>query len=295
MERKSQVDLFGAVSLIAFSLLLGFNQVVIKVTGEGFSPAFAVGLRSLGAVICLLVWMWFRGISLKIPRDAWFGGILSGVIFSVEFMLLYKALDITTVSRASVIFYTMPVWLALAAHFFFPGERLTRFKVAGLVLATSGVGLAMMDRGGGAVSWLGDLLAFGAAICWAGIILCIRLTPLAKVPAAQQLFLQIAISAPLMLIIAPFFGPLTRDLEPIHFIGLAYQIVAVASFGYLFWFWLLQIYPASSVASFSFLSPVFAVLLGWLILSEEIAPSVWAALVLVATGIYLVNRKPRSL
>jgi drug/metabolite transporter (DMT)-like permease len=39
---------------------------------------------------------------------------------------------------------------------------------------------------------------------------------------------------------------------------------------------------------------VFSVVLGWLLLSEDVAPSVWAALVLVASGIYLINRKPRS-
>ena len=79
-----------------------------------------------------------------------------------------------------------------------------------------------------------------------------------------------------------------------HLAGLAYQIVAVASFGFLAWFWLLTVYPAASVASFSFLSPLFAVLLSWLILSEEIGLTVWLALLLVAAGIYLINRKSRA-
>jgi drug/metabolite transporter (DMT)-like permease len=47
------------------------------------------------------------------------------------------------------------------------------------------------------------------------------------------------------------------------------------------------------VASFSFLSPVFAVILGWLLLGEKVGPQVWAALVLVAAGITLINR-PRK-
>ena len=76
-------------------------------------------------------------------------------------------------------------------------------------------------------------------------------------------------------------------------LALGFQTVAVASLGFLAWFWLMTIYPAASVASFSFLSPVFSVLLGWLLLSENVAPSVWAALVLVAAGIYLINRRPR--
>ncbi len=294
MERKSHMDLFGAVALILFALNLAFNQVVIKVTGDGFSPVFAAGLRSAGAVVVLLICMRMRGVSFSVPRAAWFGGVLSGLLFALEFTILFNALDITTVSRVSVIFYTMPVWLAVIAHFLFPGERLTRTKIAGLAMAVVGVTLAFLDRSGGDVSLLGDLLALASAFCWAAIVLCVRLTPLGGVPPAQQLMFQVAISAPILLMIAPLFGPLIRDLAPIHYAGLAFQIICVASLGFLAWFWLLSIYPSSSVASFSFLSPVFAVILGWLLLSEEVALSVWIALVLVASGIYLINRKPRE-
>ena len=294
MERKSQMDLFGAVALIVFALNLAFNQVVIKVTGEGFNPVFAAGIRSVGAVVVLLIWMRLSGVSFSVPRAAWFGGILSGILFATEFTILFIALDIGTVSRVSVIFYTMPVWLALIAHFLFPGEGLTVWKIAGLVLAVSGVAMALLDRGSTEVSLLGDLLALGSAFCWAAIILCLRLTALREVPPAQQLMFQLVVSAPILLLIAPFFGPLIRDLEPIHYVAMAFQIICVASLGFLAWFWLLSIYPSSSVASFSFLSPVFAVILGWLLLSEDVALSVWVALVLVASGIFLINRKPRE-
>lgn len=292
MERKDHIDLFGAIALIAFALHLSFNQVVIKVTTGGFSPVFAAGLRSLGAVIVLLIWMRLRGVSFHIPRSAYLGGIIAGVLFALEFTGLFIALDITTVSRASVIFYSMPVWLALLAHLLLPGEHLTKTKIAGLVAAMAGVALALLDRGTGQASWAGDLLALSAAFCWAGIVLCVRITPLSEVPPAQQLLFQVAVSAPLLLLISPLFGPFIRDLQPIHIAGLTFQIVAIASLGFLAWFWLMTIYPASSVASFSFLSPVFSVLLGWLLLSEQVAPSIWGALVLVASGIYLINRRP---
>ena len=140
-----------------------------------------------------------------------------------------------------------------------------------------------------------NLLALTSALCWAGIVVCVRITPLSEVPPAQQLMFQVMISAPILLILSPLFGPLLREVEFIHIAGLAFQIVAVASLGFLVWFWLMSIYPASSVASFSFLSPVFSVLMGWLLLSEDVAPSVWIALALVASGIYLINRKPRPI
>ncbi len=293
MERKDHMDMFGAAALITFALHLAFNQVVIKVTAGGFGPVFQAGLRSAGAVLVLFIWMRLRGVSLSFPRNAWAGGIAAGLLFSLEFMCLYSALDITTVSRSSVIFYSMPVWLSLIAHLFFPGERLTGLKIVGLMLAMTGVAIALADRGGGQVSWAGDLLALAAAICWAAIVVCVRLTPLSKVPPAQQLMCQVMVSAPILLILAPFMGPLLREVAPIHIAGLLFQIVFIASLGFLVWFWLMTIYPSSSVASFSFLSPVFSVLLGWFLLSEDVAPSVWGALVLVASGIYLINRRPR--
>ena len=288
MERKTTIDTFGAIALIAFALNLAFNQVVIKVTNGGFNPVFSAGLRSLGAIVVLVIWMKLRGVSFAFPRAARGWAIVSGLLFTFEFTCLFMALDGTTVSRASIIFYSMPVWLTIAANFLIPGERLTRLKIVGLVLAMSGVAVALTDRSGGHVSWTGDLLALTSAFCWAGIALLVRVTPLANVPPAQQLMCQVAISGPILVLIAPLFGPLIRDVQMIHLAGLGFQIIAVASLGFLAWFWLMSVYPASSVASFSFLSPVFSVILGWLLLSEHVA-----ALVLVAAGIYLINRKPR--
>jgi drug/metabolite transporter (DMT)-like permease len=291
MDRKTHIDTFGAVALILFALNLGFNQVVIKVSNGGFGPVFLAALRSVGGAVVLLVWMKARGVSFALPHSSIAGGIASGVLFSVEFLCLFIALDLTTVGRVSIIFYSMPVWLALAAHVLLPAERLSVVRVIGMVLAMAGVALALLDRSNGQASLLGDLLALAAALCWAGIALCVRVTPLTRVPPEQQLLWQLIISAPVLLLAAPFFGDLMRDVLPIHMWGLTFQIFAVASFGYLSWFWLLTVYPASSVASFSFLSPVFAVILGWLLLGEHAGWTIWAALLLVAAGIYLINRK----
>ncbi len=291
MERKTSMDMSGATALVAFALLLGFNQVVIKVSGGGFGPVFLAALRSAGAVVILLVWMRLKGVPVVMPKGVSRWGVLSGFLFAFEFICLFTALDLTSVSRASVIFYSMPVWLALAAHLLLPGERMSGPRVIGLVLAMCGVMWALADRDGADVSWLGDFAALGAALGWAGIALLLRATPLITVKPEVQLLWQVAISAPILFLLAPFMGDLVRDLQPVHLAGLAFQIVCVSSLGYLFWFWLLTIYPAASVASFSFLSPVFSVLLGWLLLNEQVEISIIGALVLVAAGIYLINRR----
>lgn len=291
MTRKTHIDAIGAVALTAFALNLAFNQVVVKVSTGGFQPVFMAGLRSLGACVVLMMWMRVRGVSLGVAHSALGGGILAGTFFAVEFILLFNALDLTTVSRASILFYAMPIWLALASHVLLPGERLSLPRLVGMGLAMAGVITAVADRGGGQASLVGDLMAIGAGMCWAGIALCVRVTALSEARAEQQLFLQLLVSTPILLGAALLFGDLIRDVQPVHVAGLIYQILAVASFGFLFWFWLLKIYPASGVASFSFLSPVFSVLLGWLILGERVGFSIWLALALVAAGLFLINRR----
>ncbi|WP_147104609.1 DMT family transporter [Tateyamaria sp. syn59] len=291
MTRKSHIDLIGAVALTLFSLNFGFNQVVIKVANEGFQPVFMAGLRSFGGLVLLALWMWARGISMRLPAEGRVGGIIAGLLFAVEFICLFIALDLISVARTSILFYSMPVWLALGAHVFLPGERLTGVRVVGLGFAMGGVVLALLDRDAAQGNLLGDLFALGAALCWAGIALCVRVTQLSRIPAEQQLLWQLLISTPVLILLAPYFGPLLRNLEVVHIIGLGYQIVFIASFGFLFWFFLMKIYPASGVASFSFLSPVFAVVLGWVILGEDISATIWLALGLVAVGLVLINRQ----
>lgn len=294
MEKKTQIDAFGAVALTAFALLLAFNQVVIKVTNDGLQPVFFAGLRSAGAVVCIWLWMRWRGIPVRIEQGTLTAGVAIGLVFAFEFLCLFVALDLTAVSRASVIFYSMPVWLALMAHVYLPDDRLTARKSLGLALALGGVAVAILSRDDSAGSIWGDLAALGAAIGWAMTAMLAKASPLARVRPEMQLLWQVGVSAPILLVAALFFGPLVRELAPIHLAGLAFQIIVVVSAGFIFWLWLLSIYPASGVASFSFLSPVLAVGLGWLLLGEEVGPSLIAALVLVAIGIVLINRPPRS-
>jgi drug/metabolite transporter (DMT)-like permease len=294
MDRKTHMDAFGAGSLIAFALLLAFNQVVVKVANAGLQPAFFAGLRSVGAVVCVGLWLWWREIPLKFPNGALVAGIIAGLCFAAEFLFLFIALDLTTVARSGIMFYSMPLWMAVIAHFVLPDDRVTPTKALGLLLALGGVAVALLGRGADSEGSLwGDLAGIGGAIGWAVTALMAKASPLRHARPEVQLWIQVLVSGPILILAAPLFGPLIRDLEPIHLWALAFQIVVVVSAGFIFWLWLLSIYPASGVASFSFLSPVFSVLLGWLVLGEEIRPVIVVALVLVAAGILLINRPPK--
>jgi len=295
MPERRQMDAAGAAMLVGFAALLGFNQVVIKVVNDGLQPVFFAALRSFGATACLWLWMSARGRRPRIAPGTGPAGVLAGVIFATEFVFLFLALDLTTVTRTSVIFYSMPVWLALGAHLLLPGERITPVKALGLAVAFAGVAWAILDRpAGGQASLSGDLCALGAALGWASIVLAARGTRLRELAPDMQIFWQVSVSGPILLALSLAFGPFIRDLAPIHLWGLGFQIVVMVSFGFVFWFWLLSIYPAAGVASFSFLAPIFGFAFGWLILGEEVGWSLAGALVLVSAGLVLINRPAKA-
>lgn len=290
MDRKDRLDAFGLVSLVGFSALLGLNQVVIKLVNEGLQPVFMAGLRSFGAAVLLYAWMRFTGTRPDWNRRVMPWGVLAGALFAAEFILLFIALDLTTVARSSVMFYTMPVWFAVLAHLLVPGETLTLRKTLGLGLAVAGVAIALLSRSEGGGDLRGDLLALAGSLGWAGIAVVARVSPFAEVRPLMQMYWQLTVSAVILLAAALMFGPLVRDFVPAHGLGVAFQIAVVGAGGFLFWFWLLKIYPAGAVTSFSFLAPLFGVALGALVLGEEIGLSLLVALGLVCAGLVLINR-----
>ena len=291
MTEKDRLDGAGLGLLLGVTLILGMNQVAIKVSNGGIQPVFLAGLRSLGGLCCLWLWMRYRRIPLFLPRAAWPAALLLGVFFGLEFIFLFQAIDHTTVTRSSIMLYSMPLWASLAGHFLLPSGRITPVTLLGLCLAFAGVVLALTFRGeGGEGSLLGDALALCAAFCWAGIALVAKGSRISDTRPEVQLFVQMALSIPLLFAAAPIFGPLLRDPSPIHFAGLAFQIVAVVFVAFLAWLWLLQTYPAASVVSFSFLTPIVGVVLGWLLLGEPLGPEILLSLALVALGLVLINR-----
>ena len=287
MPRKDKIDTAGALMLVGLAVLFGFNQVTIKVVNMGFNPVFAAGLRSVIAVVAILVWMRLRHVPVRVAAGTRGVGVVMGVIFAAEFLCIYLALDYTSVTRATVILYSMPVWFALAAHFFLPSERITPIKAAGLALAFAGMAVAMVDKGSapaGASTWLGDVLALGGALGWAAVTFAARRAGAKGVGPEMQLFWMVAVSAPLLILAAPLFGDWLRVPGVLPVVGL------VLAGGFLLWFWLLGRYPAAGVASFSFLSPILGLFLGWAILDEPLSPMLIGAAGLVALGLVLINR-----
>jgi len=295
-ERKDRIDLTGAGWLVTFALIMGFNQVLVKLVNAGLAPVFQAGLRSACALVPVLIYAIYTKRKLSISDGSLVPGLCCGTLFAAEFMLTFSAFDYTSVARATMLFYTMPLWLACAAHFLIPGERLTTLRVAGLLLAVAGVAWALLRNDHPATEYalVGDLMCLVAALCWAGIALLARTTALSKSSPEMQLVYQLAVSGAIMLPLAPVLGDLVRDFTPQIGALFAFQVLVVVSFGFLMWFRVLAIYPASDMASFGFLTPLFGVMFGWLILGETITLEFIGALALVCVGIVLVNRKRKK-
>lgn len=293
LERKSHIDAIGAVILIIFMGVLGLNQVAVKIVNDGMAPVFQAGLRSLAAAPLIYAYCMWRKTPINLSRAILIPGIATGCAFAFEFALLFQAVQWTTVARASVFFYTMPFWVALGAHFLIPGERLTTIRLVGLALAGAGVVVALSHKNvqAGELALWGDLMALLAATGWAAIALIARTTKFSTITPDLQLLYQLVVSAVILIPIALWLGGTFKDPEPFHWAIFLAQVVLVVCVGFMTWFWVLSVYPASDMASFSFLAPLFGVLFGWLILGEALTWVIVIALVFVGLGIVLVNRR----
>ncbi|MEO6300093.1 MAG: DMT family transporter, partial [Paracoccaceae bacterium] len=224
MMRKDRLDQMGLAVLLWVTLLLAFNQIVIKLANQGFQPVFFAGARSTLAIVFVGGWLWYRGLLRRVRWADLGPGLAIGAIFAVEFLGLFVALDLTTVGRAALIMNSMPVWMGILAHFYLPGERATPVKAAGLALVFAGTAWAILSKNSsGTPSIVGDFCALIGAWGWAGTAFLARKTRLSVAGPEAQLFWMVLVSAPILLIAAPFFGPLIRDIQPIDYFWLIFQ------------------------------------------------------------------------
>jgi len=292
-SQRPHLDAAAILLMVLLCACWGFNQVAIKLANAGISPMLQAGLRSCGSALLLWAWSRHRGVAL-FRRDGTLAiGMLVGLLFAGEFVFLYWGLVFTSASRAVLFLYTSPFVVALGAHLFVPGERLRPRQIVGLVSAFAGTALAFSDafRFPTYRELLGDGLAFVAALLWGITTVVVKASRLVHISPHKTLFYQLGVSAlalPLLSWIVGEKGIVAPT--PLVLAMLAYQIVVIAFASYLAWFWLVSRYPAARLASFSFLTPLFGLLAGTLLLAEPISAALVAALILVGFGIYLVNR-----
>ena len=100
MERRDHIDAFGAACLLGTAVIMGINQVMIKLVNAGLQPVFQVGLRSACAILPIIGFALITRRKLSVTDGSFWPGVLCGLLFAFEFILLFLALEFTTVSRA---------------------------------------------------------------------------------------------------------------------------------------------------------------------------------------------------
>jgi drug/metabolite transporter (DMT)-like permease len=293
-DRRDAVDLTAAAIMVGLTLSWGLNYVAAKISYAGYDPVFVSIARSLIGGACVLAWCWLRGIRLFERDGTLTAGIVVGVLFGVEFLCLYIGLEYTTVARNTLLVNSMPFWVLIGGHFLL-GERIDVRKLGGLVLAFCGLVSVFSDgiAAGNDTTLTGDLLSLGSGILWAATSIVIKRSKLVETSAEKLLLYQLAGAAIVGVLVMPFAGPPIREIAALPTAALLFQSFYVVAFTYVLWFWLLRRYPASGLSSFAFLSPVFGVLCGAVILGEPLTIRIFVALALVAAGLIIVNRPAR--
>lgn len=295
-ERRTSLDTLAITVLLTCCTLWGLNQVAAKVALVDIPPLLQAGTRSLGGAALVLAWARTRGVPMFTHDHSLRGGLLAGVLFAAEFACIFLGLQFTTASRMAVFIYLSPFVVALGMPFVAHGERLTARQWAGLVIAFAGVAVAFAEGfhapAAGDRQWIGDALGVGAAVLWGATTLTIRASRLATAAPEKTLAYQLAISGLLLTLAALASGERwPAAMAPLSAGSMVFQTVIVSFASYLAWFWLVRHYPATRIAAFTLLTPVAGLSFGVLLLNEPLTWRLTTALVAVAAGLVLVNRR----
>ncbi|MFB7554909.1 EamA family transporter [Streptomyces brevispora] len=272
----------------------GVNFVVIELGLDHFPPLLFSALRFLVAALPAVflvgrptvAWKWIVGV-----------GLVLGV---AKFGLLFIGMDRGMgAGLSSLVLQVQAVFTALFAALAL-GERPGRVRVLGMAVALAGIGVAAVDEGAG-----GPVLAFvlviAAAACWGVSNVLTR-----KAAPAHALNFMVWVSTvpvlPLLGLSLLFEGwdRDARALAALDWSGagiIVYVAWITTVFGFGAWGFLLSRYPASSVAPFTLLVPVFGMSSAALLLDESVSPLRWCAAALLVGGVALTSlagtRRPR--
>jgi drug/metabolite transporter (DMT)-like permease len=285
-----------AIALVLMLCLSwGFNQISVKLLLPDIPPMLQATIRSVVALPLLMLIARLRGVKIFVADGTLVPGLFAGVLFGLEFVMIFAGISLTSASRAVVFLYTAPFFVALGSYQFL-GERLRAAQWGGLALSFAGVALAIgvPQPDVDAKALLGDLLTVGGAAMWAATTLLVKATALLRVSPEKALGYQVATSIPILAFAAWVSGEtMTRVPGPLSLLLMAYQSIWIVGLTFLLWFALVKAYSASKLSAFTFITPLFGVMASYLILHDTLTPVFGAAALLVIVGLYLVNRPVR--
>ena len=283
----------GAIALmLMLCLTWGFNQIAVKLVLPEVPPMLQAMIRSMGALPVLFIVGSLRGVKFFERDGTWKAGLVAGLMFGVEFVLIFQGLRLTSASRAVVFLYTAPFFVALGSYQVL-GERLGGTQWLGLAVSFAGVALAIGVPQPNVDSHilLGDLLIVAGAGLWAATTLVAKGTKLRNAAPEKALGYQVAISIPILGLASWLFGEtITHMPSALSISLLAYQAVWVVGCTFVIWFAMVKRYQASKLSAFTFITPLFGVVAAYFIMHDTLTPVFGVAALLVIVGLYLVNK-----
>ncbi|MGE5158688.1 MAG: DMT family transporter [Gemmatimonas sp.] len=283
----------GAIALmLMLCFTWGFNQIAVKLVLPDIPPMLQAAMRSAGALPVLLLIGTLRGAKFFERDGTLWPGLLAGLMFGVEFVLIYQGLRFTTASRAVVFLYTAPFFVALGS-FQMLGERLGAGQWGGLALSFLGVALAIgvPQTDVDSKVLMGDLMIVGGGALWAATTLVAKGTRLRFAPPEKALGYQVALSIPILGLAAWLSGEtITHPPSPLSVALMVFQAVWVVGTTFTLWFALVKAYSASKLSAFTFITPLFGVVASYFIMHDRLSLAFGAAALLVIAGLFLVNR-----
>ncbi len=296
MPRSPQsrpLDALATTLIVGLCLTWGFNQVAIKIAMHDIPPLTQSAVRSVVAALLVGLYARLRGIALFKRDGTLLPGIAAGALVALEFLMIYLALIWTTATRAVLFMYLAPFLVVIGSRWFIPADHFYPSQWLGLLMSFVGIVLAfgLPTPAADPRQMLGDLMVVGGALAWAATTLVIKTSALNRVSAEKTMLYQLVVSAPLLAAGAIVFGEHIDTMPSALAIGaVAYQAIWVVSVTYVIWFALIVRYSASRLSAFTFLTPLFGVAAGHLVLAEPLTAPFALAVAFVALGLVLVNR-----
>jgi drug/metabolite transporter (DMT)-like permease len=292
---NQELPFLAAVFTSLLCIVFGANAVAIKISLSGLGAFTTAGLRFGMATFIIFLWAKITRRSFNIKKGQVHQLLIISVLFTLQLSLLYFGLSKTNASRGTLLVNLQPFFVLFLAHYFIPGDRITKKKILGLFMGFTGMALVFLGKKGVTTDIkMGDFIILITAFLWACNTTYIKRIINAFDPFQIVLYPMI-FSVPCFLIEGFIWDSIMiGNVNPKVLGSLLYQSVLTASFGFVAWNSMLQKYGAVSLHSFLFIMPIAGVILGGVVLGEPITLNILLALSLIVLGILVVNLKTRK-
>jgi drug/metabolite transporter (DMT)-like permease len=274
----------------------GTTWLAIKLTLDGIAPILGVALRfSLAAVIMTVIALWRRQ---RFPRSLADHGrlmLVGSMTFSLGYILVYIGEQYISSGLTSILFATFPLFVAIFAHFWISGERINRFKMSGVLIGICGVVvLFYRDIHRPDQSALGIVLVVASAFIAAlSNVYSKRVLQRMSLIAFNTLALIYGCGLTWFFWLFTEEGFRDGDALVTSLLATVYLSILGTVLPFLGMFWLLTRMDTTRLSMITLITPVLALVLGWLLMDEQISATIFIAAILILAGVVLVLRGSR--